>query len=202
MAPPNPFPQLPIDMNDLMGWRNWAQEMMQRLAAATLDATPPALVTGVELNAVYPGIVVSWNPTLKADSYIIFRNTEGVFGTASPITQLAGNGNISYFDVTQALGDVDLYYWVQGVNALGTRGPVSAMVFTGNSVAPGPGIIPGAPDSSLIVLAIPDDDLPMDFGFGFIDDSTDMAGSVTFWSTTGEDEDFVTTPFSTDYRIP
>lgn len=199
----NPLPPLPLDMDDLIGWRNWAQEMMARVAATTLDSTPPALVANVTLNPVYPGIVVAWNPTLKADSYIVYRNTSGTFSTASPIIQLKGNGNISYFDVTQALGTGTIYYWVQGVNALGTLGPVSAMVSTANSQAPGPGIIPGVIDSSLMVLAIPDDDLPQDFGLSFMDGTAEVSGSVTFWATQADDEDYFTgPPFSGDFAFP
>ena len=194
------LPQLPMDLDTAL--RNYLEALQAIVAAQDIDDTPPSLVTNVTLMSVYPGILISWALTAKAHSYIVYRNTSGTFATASPIVQLTGNGNVSYFDVTQALGDVTAYYWVRGLNQLGTGGPLSAMVSTANSQAPGPGLIPGAIDSSLMALAIPDDDLPQDFGAEFFDSSVDVTDSVAFWAAMSEDEDFVTTPFSYDYRIP
>ncbi len=196
------LPQIPMDID--MALRNYLQQLQDLIAQSDQDTPPPALVTGVSLNPIYPGIVISWNQTIKAHAYILYRNAvDGTFASSVPITELNGNGNVSFFDVTQALGTGTIYYWVQGVNNVGIPGPVSAMASTGNSQAPGPGIIPGVIDPSLMILAIPDDDLPQDFGIAFLDSSTDLADSGMFWATTDDDEDFITAPpFSTDYRIP
>ncbi len=200
----NQLPQLPLDMDPAL--RNYLQALQDVVASQDIDDTPPSLVQNVTLNSVYPGILVSWSQTLKAHSYLVYRNTTGDFQTASPITQMVGNGNVSYFDVTQALGDVTLYYWVQGLNQLGIFGPVSAMVSTANSQAPGPGVIPGDIGASVMALAIPDDDLPQDFGTGFLTDAVngDVTDSVTFWATTYHDEDeWVSNNLSTQrYALP
>lgn len=198
----NQLPWPPTDPNDFIGLRNYLVALGERITALSGDSTPPALVTGLTLTPIYPGIYVQWQPALKADKYIIYRNITSDMATATPVAQLR---DTSFFDQTASLGSVTIFYWILPENELGIIGPLSAMVSTDNSVAPGPGLIPGALDPGLFPVANPDDDLPwMEGLITDIASGADVADSVTFWASQGEDEDFVvSSSLSVDgYAIP
>lgn len=202
----NQLPQLPIDPNDFIGLRNYLVALGERMATLGGDATPPALVTNVILDPIYPGVYIRWDAAAKADGYLIFRNTTGDFATATPIRQLMGGANVSYFDATTDIEDgVNVFYWVQAFNLLGVDGPVSAMVTGVNSSPPSPptpGGIIGDLEAALFANASPDDDLPSMQALlvGISDITTD----ATFWSGITEDEDFMVSAefLSGGYSLP
>lgn len=185
------LPDIPFGINPALA--NLLAEMRQQLQVLAVDPAPPAQVTGLALTAVYPGILVQWNRAAKAGSYRIFRNTTSNLTTATPITELAGIGNVSFFDITSNLGTTAVYYWVQAINGLGIPGPVSIMGALQNSEPTNPdgNIAILGLDGSMQAIAYPDDDLPSLLAMVSLPVGADASSNPNFWPSVTDDEDLV-----------
>ncbi len=202
-APNNQLPNPPVDPEDWIGMRNLLVEMRERVLSLSKDSTPPAVVTGLTLTQVYPGIYIQWNPALKADKYSIYRNTTSDFDTATVTAQLR---DTSFFDQTQSLGATTLYYWILPLNDLGIPGPVSAMSSTANSSPPMPGTIPNpvqggyGSQNNQAVFQLADFD---EIGDALaIATTTDSSNDATLWAYIEGDNNYWATGDYRGFSIP
>lgn len=199
-VPSNPQFLPPIGF-DVPEWlQNWLAEVSTVIEGLAVDPNPPAQPTGVNLTQAYPGIVVRWNQTIGASRYVVYRNTSGTFETAQIVAILPGQTNISTLNITSDLAsNATIYYWVVAENASGIRGPISAMVSTGNSQPPVPGTITTETDTIFPFTYCDPDELEPALGLAGGDfRDTD----VPIWAYSEGDEDFYETSTLEEVSIP
>lgn len=200
------LPNPPLDPDDFQGMVDWMLAIKGRLNLITGDSTIPDLVRNVQLQAIYPGVLVTWTPVFKGASYIIYRSDDPDFNTAQPAVQLFGRLQSSWFDLTTNIADgVAVYYWIRAVNDLGIEGPLSGRASGVNSSPPVPGTISIMLDDNAMFVLSGDGNLPM--MFWLVDDKPpgeDASGSVNFMSGITPNDDFwSSTDFATGgYQLP
>ena len=189
-VPSNPQFLPPIGF-DVPEWlQNWLAEVSTVIEGLAVDPTPPAQPTGVNLTQAYPGIVVRWNQTIGASRYVVYRNTSGTFETAQIVAILPGQTNISTLNITSDLAsNATIYYWIVAENASGIRGPISAMVSTGNSTPPIPGTITTSTDLTMAFIATDPDEWNEIVALAGTDLGSD---SNVIWMSEGEDGYWIT----------
>lgn len=119
---------------------------------ATPQLAPPAQITGINATAGDAIVPLTWDASVKADSYLVYR-TE-VLGDYSAATPVDVPTN-SYDDVT-VLNGTTYYYVVSGVNLAG-EGTISAEVSATPQV-PAPGAPTGlnaTPGNAVVELSWP-----------------------------------------------
>ena len=94
-------------------------------------ATSPVAVSSLVLRSDYGRLVLSWEPQIGVDRYILYRSETASFSAA---TAIATTTDTSFADTTVAEG-VAYFYWVIAENWLG-RGPEGDCVSGASKVSP------------------------------------------------------------------
>lgn len=140
-----PFlPTVPTDRNDWLRLRGFLVALKEKFEGIVQNPDPPDHITGLTLEVKPTGVHLTWNPSNRATSYVVYRALDSIdLEDASAVGWIARSGSVSFYDPAgQDITATRRTYWVQAKNGL-VDGPVSVAVTTTSADTIGSGAVAG-----------------------------------------------------------